>query len=229
MTKQKRKADLVTADGGFEWNDENYQEQEAYALILGEIIAALNVQKEGGNFVLKLFETFTNVTLKMIHLLTYCYKECYIYKPYFSRLSNSEKYIICKGFKLKSASSTIKNLENILEQMNTENYLNDIFTDFELPKEFISVFQIINRDIANNQQILINKIVKYIKGNNYFGELYHEYRKKQIEATEFWVKTFYPPSSELYNKKKKEMKSLIDEEAKNNLEATKKLEKKLYA
>ena len=31
---QKNKADLITADGGFPWKDENYQEQEAYLLLL---------------------------------------------------------------------------------------------------------------------------------------------------------------------------------------------------
>ena len=229
MTKQKRKADLITADGGFEWKDENYQEQEAYALILGEIIAALNVQQKGGHFVLKIFETFTNITLKLIYLLTYCYDECYIYKPFFSRLSNSEKYIICKGFNLKSPRKTIKNLEKILEQMNTENYLNTIFIDFELPNEFINIFQTINRDIANNQQIVINKIVKYIKGNNYFGEKYHEYKKKQIEATEFWINTFYPSSSKLFLEKKKELQTEIKEVlAKNIINRNKLKENYIY-
>ena len=38
INKTKKFADIVSADGGFEWNDENYQEQEAYQLILGETL-----------------------------------------------------------------------------------------------------------------------------------------------------------------------------------------------
>ena len=30
VLKSKKYANLITTDGGFEWNDENYQEQEAY-------------------------------------------------------------------------------------------------------------------------------------------------------------------------------------------------------
>ncbi len=90
----KKKADLITADGGFEWKNENYQEQEAYGLILGEIIGALSIQAKGGSFVLKIFETFTINTIKLIYLLASFYEECYIYKPFFSRATNSEKYII---------------------------------------------------------------------------------------------------------------------------------------
>ena len=103
VLKSKKYANLVTADGGFEWNDENYQEQEAYRLVLGQIVSALRVQAKGGSFVLKLFETFTDVTLKMLYILTSSfYGENYIYKPYYSRESNSEKYIICKNFKVRS-------------------------------------------------------------------------------------------------------------------------------
>ena len=59
IEKSKQYADLVTADGEFLWDDNNFQEQEGYKLILGQIIAALNVQAKNGHFVLKLFESFT--------------------------------------------------------------------------------------------------------------------------------------------------------------------------
>merc|ERR1711871_1235792 len=125
VAKSKKYADLVTADGGFDWSDENYQEQEAYQLILGEIIGALRVQNKDGSFVLKLFETFTISSLKMIYILSSFYQETYIWKPLFSRESNSEKYIVCKGFKYDqkkdkaSLEEKISKLENILEKLSS--------------------------------------------------------------------------------------------------------------
>jgi 23S rRNA U2552 (ribose-2'-O)-methylase RlmE/FtsJ len=203
VSKSKNYADLVTADGGFDWDDENYQEQEAYQLVLGEIIAALRVQNKDGNFVLKLFETFTTSSLKMIYLLSSFYKESYICKPLFSRESNSEKYIVCKGFKYdqkkdkKSLDLKIEKLEYILEQLSGNEYLQDIFPNLELPEDFINEMRYINIEIANKQQIMINKIVVYIKNNNYYGDKYHEYREKQIEASNWWIKTYL---TEKYNK-----------------------------
>ena len=35
---KQRKADFITADGGFDWKNENIQEQEAFKLILAQII-----------------------------------------------------------------------------------------------------------------------------------------------------------------------------------------------
>ena len=44
--------------------------------------------------------------------------------------------------------------------------------ELKLPNDFISTFRYLNISIANKQQIMINKIVKYIKENNYYGEKY---------------------------------------------------------
>ena len=216
IEKSKDYADLVTADGGFDWDDENYQEQEGYQLILGEIIAALRVQAKNGNFVLKLFETFTIPSIKMIYLLSSFYEESYLYKPFFSRSSNSEKYIICKGFKYDQKKDEalldkkIKPLESILESMNSMKFVFDIFPDMELPLSYLDKFKFYNIKIANPQQIMINEIVIYIKENNYFGDKYHMFREKQIEATKWWTSSFYPPSSNLFDKNKNEMLKLLN-------------------
>ena len=197
VSKSKSYADLVTADGGFDWDDENYQEQEAYQLILGEMVAALRVQEKDGTFVLKLFETFTLPSLKMIYLLTSFYQDAYICKPLFSRESNSEKYLVCKGFKYDqkkdkdSLDKKISKLEKVLEELSSNLYLQDIFPDLKLPDEYLNMFKYINVEIANKQQIMINKIVTYIKENNYYGDKYHEYREEQIKATKWWVETFF--------------------------------------
>lgn len=197
ISKSKKYADLVTADGGFNWDDENFQEQEAYQLILGELVAAIRVQNIKGTFVLKLFETFTMNSLKLIYLVSSFYDESYICKPLFSRSSNSEKYLICKGFKYdqtkdaKLLDKKIKNLEEILSSLSTDNYLQDIYPDLVLPDAYIEDFKFINIMIANDQQIMINKIITYIDGNNYYGDEYHSYKNKSINATKWWFDKFF--------------------------------------
>jgi len=215
IEKSKTYADLVTADGGFDWDDENFQEQEGYQLILGEIVGALRVQAKSGNFVLKIFETFTIPSIKLIYLLSTFYEETYIYKPFFSRASNSEKYIICKGFKYDPKKDTalldnkIKTLEAILEGMNSTKFVFDIFPGLDLPADYIDRFKFMNIKIANPQQIMINDIVSYIKENNYYGEKYHMYREKQIDATKWWTSNFYPPSNNLYTKNKEDLQKIM--------------------
>ena len=45
---------------------------------------------------------------------------------------------------------------------------------------------------------MINNLVVYIKSNNYFGDMYHNYRDKQISANKWWISNFL---TDKYNKK----------------------------
>jgi 23S rRNA U2552 (ribose-2'-O)-methylase RlmE/FtsJ len=91
--------DLVTADGGFDFStDFDHQEINMTALLYGQIVYALCLQKTGGCFVLKVFDIFMQHTVDLIALLSSMYEKVYITKPNTSRSANSEKYIVCKGF-----------------------------------------------------------------------------------------------------------------------------------
>lgn len=98
----KTKCELVTADGGIELSsDEEYSSQEVLnaKLFFSEILAALTVQKIEGTFVLKIYDIFYEITMQLITLLSAYYEQITIIKPRTSRPANSEKYIVCKGFK----------------------------------------------------------------------------------------------------------------------------------
>lgn len=99
LKKFNRKANLTTADGGFDVsNDYNKQEDNSIELIAYEIIGALLVTAIGGDFIMKVFDTFNLQTIHVLYILTLCFKKMSIYKPKMSRPCNSEKYIICEGF-----------------------------------------------------------------------------------------------------------------------------------
>lgn len=91
--------DLITADGGFDFSkDFDHQEINITKLLYGQIMYALCMQKQGGHFVLKIFDVFMQHTIDMLALLSSMYERVYITKPNTSRSANSEKYIVCKGF-----------------------------------------------------------------------------------------------------------------------------------
>ena len=91
--------DFITADGGFDFStDFDHQEINMTNLIFGQIVYALCMQKQGGCFVLKVFDIFMQHTIDMIALLSSMYKVVYVTKPNTSRSANSERYIVCKDF-----------------------------------------------------------------------------------------------------------------------------------
>ena len=96
----KNNCDVCTADGGFDFSiDFNKQEELSYRIILCEILIALSIQKKGGVFIVKIFDSYTLFTIKMLYILSKSYEKVVITKPYLSRPANSEKYIVCSGFR----------------------------------------------------------------------------------------------------------------------------------
>ena len=123
---------MVTGDGGFDYSlDYSKQEENSLRLIYSEIFVALNIQKEGGSFVCKIFDIFMKETIILLSILNESYDKVYIYKPKISRISNSEKYIIC--LKYKGLNQEINNILCRSFEKNTINipipcqFLNDIF------------------------------------------------------------------------------------------------------
>ena len=204
-------------------NDISNKENAFVEILLQNLVNILNCQNKKGNLIIKLGDTYTTSTIKIIYLLTTLYKECYLYKPFFSRPSDNEKYIICKNFDNSDIKKVVVNLETIIKSIKV-NYITDIFIDIshEMLQELYNTIKVINVKLVNQQQIVINDIVKYIKDNNYYGDKYHEYRNQQIEATQWWITSFFPPSNNLYKTNKdnfeKNLKSTIE---KNNLEKEK--------
>lgn len=215
-TFKNQKADLVSGDAGFDFQDEVLQEQESYALILGQIITAVKIQKKGGNFVCKFFEMFTLPTMKFLCLLKHYYVEVYLYKPLISRITNSERYAVCKDFKYdlfksKTEQSYLDKLEKILVEMKkTKGKMKDIFPQFKIPSSFAKQIIPLNLEIANKQFKMINEIITYIKSNNYYGDAYFTYRQNQITANKFWLDLFYPSSPSELNKNQGKIQTMIE-------------------
>jgi 23S rRNA U2552 (ribose-2'-O)-methylase RlmE/FtsJ len=194
-TGVKGRVDLITGDRGMVWTTKNTQEQECFDIIFEQILCAVKKQKQGGHFVCKFFETFTLTSVKYIAILTQLYENVYFVKPLTSRGSNSEKYAVCMNFKAneKDAQTIGTKLEKIYSQikgLGKNKFLVDIFPDFEIENDFKMSVVNINKTVANEQLKSINRMIEYIEGTNYHGDVYVENRNRQIKAAEFWCDLF---------------------------------------
>ena len=139
----KKKCQLVTADGGIALEGAEelaVQEQANMRLFFAEIVTAFSVQEMGGVFILKIYDFFTTIGLQLLAILRAHYERVRIIKPHTSRPANSEKYLICEGFK-GITDEKLKELKETLvkwgeSQSNSEYLKNDLFltnlTDYEL-------------------------------------------------------------------------------------------------
>ena len=145
-----------------------------YFPIFAQMVGCLSCQKYGGNLVIKIFDIYTDVTIKLISYLSKFYEDFYITKPYTSRPGNSEKYIIGVGF-LGIEKSELENLyETFEEWKNTEKYIgaeyrkntkyiSDIKNISVKTKTINDIFEFNMNNSRQTQMRTIIKMEKYIR------------------------------------------------------------------
>tara|TARA_Y100000816_G_C26074816_1_gene565671 strand:+ start:530 stop:1711 length:1182 start_codon:yes stop_codon:yes gene_type:complete len=184
----KNKYNFVTADGGFDYSvDFNKQEENSVNLIFCETLYALILQKEGGSFVLKVFDIFHKTTLEIIYLLCYFYNQVYVFKPHTSREANSERYIVCKDFRKKT------NYENIIKQLMSGFYdlskqkLSSIF-NYDLNNFYLSKIQEINAIYGQQQVENILLTLNYIHDSYNNKDKIEKIKHNNVEKCIKWCK-----------------------------------------
>lgn len=186
------KADLITADGGFDFSiDYNNQEYKAQLLIFVEILCCVRVQKIGGIFICKMFDTFSYISVQLIYILYCLYDEVIIYKPKTSRPANSEKYLICKGFKgiTKLQLDKLISVYELWTGIECEGeYLPMSIIDL-LPTVFINEIKKMNNIFVDNQIKYIDKTIKYINDKSIRDD---EFREQIKHAKEWCIKYNIP-------------------------------------
>ena len=176
---------LVTADGGFDYSENyNLQELSSYKLIYSEIYISLNIQKLKGNFIIKIFDLFTYKTIQLIYLLYNCYSIIEFYKPLTSRLSNSEKYIICSGF--QGCPNNVKT--KLKEYFNKSEELH-----IDVPQSFIDDINKYNESFVKSQISSIEGILDLIKKEDTIKK---GPTPNQIESAVRWCELYELPINE---------------------------------
>ena len=193
--KYKGSIDLVTADGGFDFSiDFNSQETVSANLILCQIIYAIAVQKKGGNFFIKFFDTFTEASLQMIYLVALLYEEVYFVKPNTSRYANSEKYIVCKKFKLFDTSKIMQKIFTMFTQIcNNENIISIL--SIEIPYLFTNQVEGLNAIYGQQQLDSISNTLNLINNNK--PEKIENIKKNNIQKCVSWCQKYNLPFNKI--------------------------------
>ena len=183
--KYRNTMDIITGDGGFDFSaDFNSQELSIHELLFAQVAYAVCMQKLGGSFVLKIFDCFHKPTADILYILTAFYEKVHIIKPNTSRYANSEKYVVCTGFRFGNNAPYYGIFERTLEKMLTRDP-NTSITGF-LKKSPIPLFlyskieecnSIIGQsqiDNIHNTLLLINNKYRNEKIDNYLKNHAHK-------------------------------------------------------
>lgn len=90
---------LVTCDGAHVLSEHEHLEKEHFPLLVAQTNVGLSALRPEGCFVCKFFEGARPETMHWIAWLTNAFEEVSLIKPTSSRPTNSERYIVARGFK----------------------------------------------------------------------------------------------------------------------------------
>ena len=183
--------DLVTADGGFDFSiDFNHQESVSSKLILSQIAFASAVQKDGGCFVIKFFDTFTQVSLDMIYLLSLLYENVYFVKPFTSRYANSEKYLVCKNFRCHDRNGLINSFIRVFNSFTDGDVMLRLLS-IDIPYLYSCKVQEFNAIFGQQQIETISSTLNLIDNNKY--ERLETLKKTNIQKCMAWCQKYDVP------------------------------------
>lgn len=189
--KYKNSIDLVTGDGGFDFSfDFNQQEVISSKLIFCQIAFAIAIQKKGGKLMLKFFDTFTQVSVDMLYLLSLLYERVYFVKPNSSRYANSEKYIVCKNFRLNDSENLVKKLYNIFKNIEEEKNFERIL-NIDIPYLYSCRVEEFNAIYGQQQIESISATLNLIDNNKY--ERLESFKKTNIQKCISWCQRYKLP------------------------------------
>lgn len=189
----KNSVDLITTEIYEVDGEKILSESKSFKTILKQLYTILDAQKNDGDLVLKIYDTYTFVSLNMIEFIRSFYEKSYICKPFTSLKINSERYLVCKFFKSSQLKNSImSNIKKLIEIMdkNEEFKIFSLMNNLHIEKKSIELYKKMSIDISTNQYTGINNMFNYLLLDNKNGSEFHEIIKNQEEATEFWISTF---------------------------------------
>jgi len=191
----EKKANLVTADGGFDYSSNfNGQEINSCQIIYSECIIALHVLKEKGCFVCKLFDLFSVSMVQILYIISLCFEKVFIYKPETSRPANSEKYLVCLYYKNNLSKLSKKNLLNIIEKwQNISSSLDKdtsiIFENIKVDNNFILKLNEYNEKYMDIQMFYLNNTIELAQ-SKIEKENYYKIIQKQVNNAIEWCNKY---------------------------------------
>lgn len=190
MEKYSNSMNFITGDAGFDFSiDFNRQEQLAVRIVFTQIAYAITMQQYGGTFILKIFDVFHKTTVEMIYLLSCLYKKIFIIKPNTSRSANSEKYIVCIGFKYKNTielSIKMQSILKIFETIDFEKYNIGSIINIPMQHFFVNQIKEINSILGTQQIENITNTIKLINKGDKKKEKINSIKDNNIQRCIKW-------------------------------------------
>lgn len=174
--------DLFIARKVIKFNPEYSQEIKYEKFLLINTLLAFKCLSYGGNFIIKLYDTFTPFTIGIIYMIFKNFESITIFKPVSTRQYSSSRFLVAEKY-LKETTAITNNSIKYLEDFVTK------YLEFSTNNNFDVKYFLPNSELRNNENFL--KIIFEI--NNGITE-------KRIDALKEIINHINNLATKLYDK-----------------------------
>jgi hypothetical protein len=188
-----------------EFNNNDYSDIKYLSKnILITLYLLCKYQSENGNLIIKLENFYSKIVVDFLYILSTLYEKIIIIKPIISNITDSTKYVVCKGFiNSNNINKIIINIEDIVINYLTNYNQNNIYIDSILentiPYYFLNKIEEINIVIGQQQIDSLEQIISLVKNKNK-DEKIETIKKSNVQKGVQWCEKFNIPYNKLFDK-----------------------------
>ena len=169
------KVNLFIARKVIKFSPDSAQEIKYKKFLLVNTLLAFKVLNNGGNFIIKLYDTFTPFTIGLIYMIFKNFENVSIFKPVSTRQYSPCRFLVAEKYlkrKDEETNNSIKYLETFLTKYIEFTKNNDdvkLFLPFgELRKneQFLKIIPEINNEITEKRIDSLKEIINYLDKKN---------------------------------------------------------------
>ena len=167
---EEYKVNLYIARKTIKFSPDASQEIKYKKFLLINILLAFKVLNSGGNFIIKLYDTFTPFTIGLIYMIFKNFERVSIFKPVSTRQYSPSRFLVAENY-LKNrddeTNNSIKYLENFLTKyidFLSNNYDVKLFlpsSELRKNENFLKIIPEINNDITEKRIDSLKEIINY--------------------------------------------------------------------
>jgi 23S rRNA U2552 (ribose-2'-O)-methylase RlmE/FtsJ len=188
------KVDIFTADGGFDFSgDYMRQEDMIFPLLVASTKIGFEVLRNGGVFILKIFDFYHKSTVDLLYFLSCHFEEWTLYKPGMSRPCNPEHYFIGKGF--IGCTNEVFDVLRLWCTILDNNQKMDSLLKMDYSNSFLVKMLELRTNSYINQIGYLERVFQMID-TQYDEKMIKEHLKKNEKASYEWCIRFNVPISQ---------------------------------
>jgi predicted RNA methylase len=181
-------------------NKDNYNTKR----FLGDILFGLVTLKEGGTMFFNIKSFFSQLEMSIIGIISDIFNDVSIIKPYFSKLTESEVYIICENYKRND--SYIKVLKEILKEENNSYYYIPNSLDVKKYSQLLLAFY----TFYGRQEFFMKKDIELFNKLKSKGVKYEDIQLNKLKNSNDKFISYYVRKRLDYINEKKKIKDIFN-------------------